>query len=207
MVSFRSPEALQGDWYKGAFSFSGSNSQYITQGPQILVWDSPELPQPFPTASGGGPTCGNSPAAASGLRRRAAVRDHPRRQSRRAAAVAARRREDISSGVDPGPRQQVAPDARGRGFVRPPGHKHGLLLAQPGEGAIPVLRPLQLPGQFAFAVAQGRAGVDAGGLPEQHGRDPFQGPAAIRDRPGGEPDLQQPHAPDRRRPPVFPPAT
>ena len=41
VVSFRSPETLQGKWYQGAWSFSGMNSQYITRGPQILVWDAP----------------------------------------------------------------------------------------------------------------------------------------------------------------------
>jgi len=31
----------QKQWYRGAFSFSGSGSQYITNGPQILVWQCP----------------------------------------------------------------------------------------------------------------------------------------------------------------------
>ena len=41
VVSFRSPEVLREHWYDGAYSFSGRNAQYITQGPQILVWDAP----------------------------------------------------------------------------------------------------------------------------------------------------------------------
>jgi hypothetical protein len=32
---------LREQWHRGAFSFSGSGSQYITNGPQILVWQAP----------------------------------------------------------------------------------------------------------------------------------------------------------------------
>ena len=41
VVSHRGLKDLRGRWYEGAFSFSGSGSQYITNGPRILVWESP----------------------------------------------------------------------------------------------------------------------------------------------------------------------
>lgn len=41
VVVHRPPAALREKWYEGAWSFSGSGSQYITNGPEILVWDSP----------------------------------------------------------------------------------------------------------------------------------------------------------------------
>jgi hypothetical protein len=41
VVAHRGIKELNGRWYEGAFSFSGSGSQYITNGPQILVWESP----------------------------------------------------------------------------------------------------------------------------------------------------------------------
>ncbi len=41
VVSHRPLSALNGSWYHGAWSFSGSGSQYVTNGPRILVWDSP----------------------------------------------------------------------------------------------------------------------------------------------------------------------
>ncbi len=41
IVSHRGLQDLNGNWNKGAWSFSGSGSQYISNGPQILVWQSP----------------------------------------------------------------------------------------------------------------------------------------------------------------------
>jgi len=41
VVAHRPPEILRSKWHHGAWSFSGSGSQYITNGPKILVWDSP----------------------------------------------------------------------------------------------------------------------------------------------------------------------
>jgi len=41
VVSHRDLKQLNGNWHRGAFSFSGSGSQYITNGPSILAWDSP----------------------------------------------------------------------------------------------------------------------------------------------------------------------
>lgn len=41
VVCYRGLNDLNGKWYHGAWSFSGSGSQYITNGPQILVWQSP----------------------------------------------------------------------------------------------------------------------------------------------------------------------
>jgi len=41
IVSHRGLKALHGNWHQGAYSFSGSGAQYITNGPRILVWQSP----------------------------------------------------------------------------------------------------------------------------------------------------------------------
>jgi hypothetical protein len=41
VVSHRGLKDLKGHWFEGAWSFSGSGSQYISNGPQILVWESP----------------------------------------------------------------------------------------------------------------------------------------------------------------------
>jgi len=41
VVAHRPAAVLRDKWFEGAWSFSGSGSQYITQGPQILVWQSP----------------------------------------------------------------------------------------------------------------------------------------------------------------------
>ncbi|MHB9023065.1 MAG: hypothetical protein ACYC7E_02680 [Armatimonadota bacterium] len=41
IVSHRDLKVLNGKWHSGAYSFSGSGAQYITNGPQILVWQSP----------------------------------------------------------------------------------------------------------------------------------------------------------------------
>ena len=41
VVCHRPLKALDGGWFQGAWSFSGSGSQYLTSGPRILVWDSP----------------------------------------------------------------------------------------------------------------------------------------------------------------------
>lgn len=41
VVCHRGIGELNGKWHHGAWSFSGSGSQYLTNGPQILVWDSP----------------------------------------------------------------------------------------------------------------------------------------------------------------------
>ncbi|MGA2066333.1 MAG: hypothetical protein ABSG86_15265 [Thermoguttaceae bacterium] len=41
VVAHRGLKDLCGRWHEGAWSFSGSGSQYITNGPQILVWESP----------------------------------------------------------------------------------------------------------------------------------------------------------------------
>jgi hypothetical protein len=41
VVAHRGIRELCGRWYEGAWSFSGSGSQYITNGPRILVWESP----------------------------------------------------------------------------------------------------------------------------------------------------------------------
>ncbi|HEY3321769.1 MAG TPA: hypothetical protein VGP72_14960 [Planctomycetota bacterium] len=41
VVAHRSATDLRKKWHEGAWSFSGSGSQYITNGPAILVWDSP----------------------------------------------------------------------------------------------------------------------------------------------------------------------
>ncbi|OPZ87498.1 MAG: hypothetical protein BWY76_00430 [bacterium ADurb.Bin429] len=41
IVSHRDLKSLDGNWHGGAYSFSGSGAQYITNGPQILVWQSP----------------------------------------------------------------------------------------------------------------------------------------------------------------------
>jgi len=41
VVCHRSPKDLASKWYQGAWTFSGSGSQYITNGPSILVWESP----------------------------------------------------------------------------------------------------------------------------------------------------------------------
>jgi len=41
VVAHRSPSDLRKKWHEGAWSFSGSGSQYVTNGPAILVWDSP----------------------------------------------------------------------------------------------------------------------------------------------------------------------
>jgi len=41
VVCHRKLSDLDGKWYNGAWSFSGSGSQYITNGPSILLWDSP----------------------------------------------------------------------------------------------------------------------------------------------------------------------
>jgi transposase len=41
VVCHRSLRTLAGKWHEGAFSFSGSGSQYITNGPQILAWEGP----------------------------------------------------------------------------------------------------------------------------------------------------------------------
>ncbi|MHB9134769.1 MAG: hypothetical protein ACYDBB_27180 [Armatimonadota bacterium] len=41
VVAHRDIKALNGAWHNGAWSFSGSGSQYITNGPSILAWDSP----------------------------------------------------------------------------------------------------------------------------------------------------------------------
>ena len=41
VVCHRQPQNLRTQWYEGAWSFSGSGSQYITNGPSILAWDSP----------------------------------------------------------------------------------------------------------------------------------------------------------------------
>lgn len=41
VVCHRPLKALNGAWHHGAWSFSGSGSQYLTNGPQILVWESP----------------------------------------------------------------------------------------------------------------------------------------------------------------------
>ncbi|MCY3023972.1 MAG: hypothetical protein NTW87_33755, partial [Planctomycetota bacterium] len=41
VVVHRQQSDLRKKWHEGAWSFSGSGSQYITTGPSILVWDSP----------------------------------------------------------------------------------------------------------------------------------------------------------------------
>ena len=41
VVSHASLSALNGNWHRGAYSFSGSGAQYITNGPRILVWSAP----------------------------------------------------------------------------------------------------------------------------------------------------------------------
>ncbi|MHB9131538.1 MAG: hypothetical protein ACYDBB_10680 [Armatimonadota bacterium] len=41
IVSHRGLSELNGTWHRGAMSFGGSGSQYITNGPQILVWQGP----------------------------------------------------------------------------------------------------------------------------------------------------------------------
>ncbi|MFW6162768.1 MAG: hypothetical protein ACODAJ_08340 [Planctomycetota bacterium] len=41
VVAHRPPAELRTKWHHGAWSFSGSGSQYITNGPRILVWRSP----------------------------------------------------------------------------------------------------------------------------------------------------------------------
>ena len=41
VVCHRTLSDLNGKWFNGAWSFSGSGSQYITNGPSILLWDSP----------------------------------------------------------------------------------------------------------------------------------------------------------------------
>ncbi len=38
VVAHRPVTELDGKWHKGAYSFSGSGSQYITNGPRILAW-------------------------------------------------------------------------------------------------------------------------------------------------------------------------
>ena len=41
VVAHRKPADLRSKWHQGAWSFSGSGSQYITNGPTILVWQGP----------------------------------------------------------------------------------------------------------------------------------------------------------------------
>ena len=41
VVAHRPPADLRTKWYEGAWSFSGSGSQYITNGPAILAWQGP----------------------------------------------------------------------------------------------------------------------------------------------------------------------
>jgi len=41
VVAHRPPTDLRTKWHHGAWSFSGSGSQYITNGPKILVWQGP----------------------------------------------------------------------------------------------------------------------------------------------------------------------
>ncbi len=41
VVSHRDLQTLNGNWHRGAYSFSGAGAQYVTNGPQILVWQSP----------------------------------------------------------------------------------------------------------------------------------------------------------------------
>ncbi|MFC1805774.1 hypothetical protein ACFL09_02200 [Planctomycetota bacterium] len=41
VVAHRSPSDLRTKWHHGAWSFSGSGSQYITNGPRILLWRGP----------------------------------------------------------------------------------------------------------------------------------------------------------------------
>jgi hypothetical protein len=40
-VSFRDLESLPVEWHRDAYSFSGSGMTYITNGPKILIWQSP----------------------------------------------------------------------------------------------------------------------------------------------------------------------
>ena len=41
VVAHRPPAELRGKWHHGAWSFSGSGSQYVTNGPKILAWAAP----------------------------------------------------------------------------------------------------------------------------------------------------------------------
>ncbi|MFP4057264.1 MAG: hypothetical protein ACLF0G_10390 [Candidatus Brocadiia bacterium] len=41
VVAHRGPSELRGKWHHGAWSFSGSGSQYVTRGPRILAWQGP----------------------------------------------------------------------------------------------------------------------------------------------------------------------
>ena len=41
VVAHRPPDDLRTKWHHGAWSFSGSGSQYVTNGPKILVWQGP----------------------------------------------------------------------------------------------------------------------------------------------------------------------
>jgi hypothetical protein len=41
VVSYNNLKDLQTIWHRSAFSFSGSGAQYVTNGPKILVWQSP----------------------------------------------------------------------------------------------------------------------------------------------------------------------
>jgi len=41
VVSTRPLSALNGKWHDGAYSFSGGPAQYISNGPEILLWDGP----------------------------------------------------------------------------------------------------------------------------------------------------------------------
>lgn len=41
VISQWAPKRLRTQWHRGAYSFSGSSTQYITNGPRILYWESP----------------------------------------------------------------------------------------------------------------------------------------------------------------------